>query len=436
MTTPSRSNPRIFVSHSHKDHDFGIKLIQDLRLRLGNEEAVWYDKSGGLRGGDFWWKKIQKELKERNVFIVLLSPAAKRSKFVKEEIDIALHYSITKRMLVIPLIYLQCPIPDELKRIHTLFYPPLNDYNRVFQELLETLENHFERSFNANWNRPISNRSTTETTIIQQRLLRIEKAFNKGAWSYVIGEVDTLNNQYPGSMPSSLYCLQGLAYLFTGRPHRAQQTFANALLLLSEPEQRLKLLDAYTGIIISRNQWDEVLSRANEALQLAPQDHIWQIAQEEALKKVDNNKLTVTATKQNKTYYLNSASKLGIEVKKAEIKRNEITKRAVFIDREQDHRIETQDAELDMRKALLEIERREVDVQKARLEFEKERMTSAIEMGDLIAEKCYPSSDAEAKATLSRALLRNLIQFGLSKAIERLCWEILSGQVDKGRRGG
>ena len=59
-----------------------------------------------------------------------------------------------------------------------------------------------------------------------------------------------------------------------------------------------------------------------------------------------------------------------------------------------------------------------MDVQKARLEFEKACMTSAIEMGDLIAVKCYPSSDAEAKATLSRTLLRNLIQFGLSKAVE------------------
>ena len=111
MAAPSRSTPHIFVSHSHKDHEFGIRLIHDLRQRLGDEDAVWYDKSGGLRGGDFWWKKIQKELKARNVFIVLLSPSANRSRWVKEEIDIALHYSVTKKMLIIPVIYRPCPIP-------------------------------------------------------------------------------------------------------------------------------------------------------------------------------------------------------------------------------------------------------------------------------------------------------------------------------------
>ena len=47
------SSFRIFVSHSHKDNDFGFKLVQDLRRVLGDETAVWYDARGGLHGGDF-----------------------------------------------------------------------------------------------------------------------------------------------------------------------------------------------------------------------------------------------------------------------------------------------------------------------------------------------------------------------------------------------
>jgi hypothetical protein len=54
---------RIFVSHSHQDNAFGVRLVQDLRAALGGDEAaVWYDASGGLHGGDEWWRKIVAEI--------------------------------------------------------------------------------------------------------------------------------------------------------------------------------------------------------------------------------------------------------------------------------------------------------------------------------------------------------------------------------------
>jgi hypothetical protein len=31
MDTPSQSAPRIFISHSHQDNEFGVKLVEDLR---------------------------------------------------------------------------------------------------------------------------------------------------------------------------------------------------------------------------------------------------------------------------------------------------------------------------------------------------------------------------------------------------------------------
>lgn len=418
MAAPSRSIPHIFVSHSHKDHEFGIRLIQDLRRRLGDEDAVWYDKSGGLRGGDFWWKKIQKELKARNVFIVLLSPSANRSRWVKEEIDIALHYGVTKKMLIIPVIYRPCTIPDELKRIHILSYPPLNDYHAVLGELLETLEGHFNKSFKMDSITRVSNPDATEAATIQQILPRIERAFNKEAWSYVIGEVSTLSNQYPGAISSCLYCMQGLAYLFTGRTHHAQQTFAKALTLQSPPEQRLTLLDAYTGIFIGQHQWEKVLFHANEALELTPKDSTWQIVREEALKRIGSNKLAVIVNSQNGTNSINGANKIEIEAKKAEIRQDATAIRSAPKEREQNHQIELHHAELEMKRMLLEIERQEVELQKARLEFEEERVTFALGIGDLLVEKLYPVSDVKAKVMLTRTFLQNLLQFGTSKAVE------------------
>src|SRR5690242_14801627 len=89
--TPSALNEpasRIFVSHSHADNAFGLRLVGDLRARLG-DDAVWYDASGGLHGGDAWWSTIRRELRERPIFVVILSPDAVASAWVNNEIDLA-----------------------------------------------------------------------------------------------------------------------------------------------------------------------------------------------------------------------------------------------------------------------------------------------------------------------------------------------------------
>jgi hypothetical protein len=51
MAPSANQVARIFVSHSSKDNDFGVQLVKDLRHILGDENAVWYDASGGLNPG-------------------------------------------------------------------------------------------------------------------------------------------------------------------------------------------------------------------------------------------------------------------------------------------------------------------------------------------------------------------------------------------------
>jgi len=87
MTSPGH---RIFVSHSHLDNDFGTRLSQDLRRVLNDEKAVFYDL-GGLHGGEIWWEKIVEELTGRNVFLLVLSPDAMNSLWVRREINTKLH---------------------------------------------------------------------------------------------------------------------------------------------------------------------------------------------------------------------------------------------------------------------------------------------------------------------------------------------------------
>ena len=130
--------PRIFVSHSSKDNDFGMKLVQDLRQALG-DDAVWYDTYGGLHGGMSWWNTIKQELSARDTFIVILSPDAVESKWVDDEINIAWHLHNTAGKRIIPVLYRPCDIGLDLNTLQVISFSNLASYKMAFNELLLAL---------------------------------------------------------------------------------------------------------------------------------------------------------------------------------------------------------------------------------------------------------------------------------------------------------
>lgn len=135
------SQMRLFVSHSHVDNDFCLRLVQDLRWALGGDEnIVWYDQSGGLQGGDQWWRKILAELKARSVFLVVLSPDSMTSKWVNDEIDIAWQTKNSPQgKLIVPLLFRECDIRPDLSTLqHVSFLPP-RSYEQAFNGLLTRL---------------------------------------------------------------------------------------------------------------------------------------------------------------------------------------------------------------------------------------------------------------------------------------------------------
>ncbi len=136
------ATPRIFVSHSHIDNVFGVKLVEDLRRTLGDEDAVWYDALGGLAGGDTWWRKIVEEVTTRPIFIVVLSPAALESQWVQDEIALALKQKDSPAgKVIIPVLYRPCKVPKDLRHLRKMisFVPP-NTYEVAFGEVLTALE--------------------------------------------------------------------------------------------------------------------------------------------------------------------------------------------------------------------------------------------------------------------------------------------------------
>lgn len=134
---------RIFLSHSSKDHDFCVRLVDDLRRILGDDDAVWYDARGGLHGGDAWWHKIEQELNTRTTFIVVLSPDAVASAWVNDEIDIAWrrknHPDPISRMRIIPLLLRPCAIRPSLESLQIVSFQPPKAYETALQDLLTAL---------------------------------------------------------------------------------------------------------------------------------------------------------------------------------------------------------------------------------------------------------------------------------------------------------
>src|SRR5262249_58993409 len=81
---------KVFVSHSAQDKLFCDALVAALRAAGAD---VWYDEhslgAGVLRG------EIMRELAERPIFLVVLSPAAFASGWVRDECEWA--YNLSKR---------------------------------------------------------------------------------------------------------------------------------------------------------------------------------------------------------------------------------------------------------------------------------------------------------------------------------------------------
>lgn len=130
--------PNIFVSHSHLDNEFGLRLIGDLKARFG-DDAVWYDASGGLHSGDEWLKQIIAEIEARAVFLVILSPNALASKWVPREMDIAYYLHVNEGKHLIPVMLAPCTPPANWRIIQGPDFTNDAHYANRLQSLTDDL---------------------------------------------------------------------------------------------------------------------------------------------------------------------------------------------------------------------------------------------------------------------------------------------------------
>jgi hypothetical protein len=124
----------IFISYSRRDQEFVTRLAADLNAQVA---GVWFDQSA-IQAGEKWHDEIMEGIRECKAFILVLSPDAAESKYVREEINKALELGKT----IFPIVYRHGRWSGELqelvKEIQTLDLRS-GSYTYNFQKLVDGL---------------------------------------------------------------------------------------------------------------------------------------------------------------------------------------------------------------------------------------------------------------------------------------------------------
>jgi hypothetical protein len=130
---------KVFISYACEDSEIARKLSRWLE---GAGFDVWLDESNILPG-DNWAEKVSQALKESQAMVVLISPAAMDSKWVRHEIEFALGTKEYSGRLVPVFVGSRDRIPDDmlpwiLRRLHGI---ELTDQaeEESFQEIADVL---------------------------------------------------------------------------------------------------------------------------------------------------------------------------------------------------------------------------------------------------------------------------------------------------------
>lgn len=131
----------VFISYAHTDREFVSTLAGELKQEF--PATVWIDESE-ITAGDEFTLVIGAAIERCTHFLAVLSPEAMKSRFVQDEI----HLALAKDRKTIPVLLRPCDLPWRLLRWHYADFTGPNKKNR-FTELRSAIRK--------NSNRPLSN---------------------------------------------------------------------------------------------------------------------------------------------------------------------------------------------------------------------------------------------------------------------------------------
>jgi tetratricopeptide (TPR) repeat protein len=101
------TNSRIFLSHSHEDNTWCRQFVEGLR-QIGAD--IWYDEHN--LGYGVLQDTIDRQLRDRATFIVILTPASTGSPWVRLEMDAAMRLQHKEpERIILPVIAETCEMP-------------------------------------------------------------------------------------------------------------------------------------------------------------------------------------------------------------------------------------------------------------------------------------------------------------------------------------
>lgn len=129
-----KNDIKIFVSYSHEDSEFVERLATSL---LNAGEDIWLDK-WEITGGDSLIKKIFEEgLSNAAAFIVVISQESVKSKWVRQELDVATVSMINGLTKIIPIIIGDAEIPVALRAL--LWIDMRNNFGEGVQKIINSV---------------------------------------------------------------------------------------------------------------------------------------------------------------------------------------------------------------------------------------------------------------------------------------------------------
>src|SRR5687768_15708014 len=124
----------IFISYSRRDQEFVTRLASDLHAQVA---GVWFDQST-IQLGEKWHDEIMEGIRDCKAFILVLSPDAMESRYVREEVNKALELGKT----IFPVIYRPAQWTGEfeslVREVQTLDLRS-GSYTDNFQKLVDGL---------------------------------------------------------------------------------------------------------------------------------------------------------------------------------------------------------------------------------------------------------------------------------------------------------
>jgi hypothetical protein len=125
------SKSEVFLSYSHLDKEFALKLAGQLR-RQGSH--IWVDRLD-ISPGDIWDIEVEKALQRCEYLLFVISQAAVSSSDVLNEV----YYALEAGKKVLPVKIDKCETPFRVKRLH------YTDFSENYDEGLDILIKAFKR---------------------------------------------------------------------------------------------------------------------------------------------------------------------------------------------------------------------------------------------------------------------------------------------------